>query len=123
MKFTLEPATRGNLIRGYAAGEIRVGEQLIRSSCIVTTQVLITDWAPASLDELTCAALEPIFELRPELVLLGTGIRQRFPPIEIRAAFTNRAIGLEVMDLGAACRTFNILAQEERRVAAALLLK
>jgi len=122
MKFTLEPAAGSNFIRGYAAGEIRVGEQLIRSSCIVTADALITDWRPANLDELTCAALEPIFQLRPELVLLGTGIRQRFPPIQIRAAFTTRGIGLEVMDLGAACRTFNILVQEERRVAAALLL-
>jgi uncharacterized protein len=56
------------------------------------------------------------------LVLLGTGPTQRFPPMEIRAALTSRGVGLEVMDLGAACRTYNVLVQEERRVAAALFL-
>jgi uncharacterized protein len=67
--------------------------------------------------------LEPIFKLQPELVLLGTGARQRFAAAAIRAAFTARKIGLEAMDLGAACRTFNILVQEDRRVAAALFLR
>ena len=67
--------------------------------------------------------LEPIFELRPELVLLGTGAQQRFAPADIRSAFATRSIGIEAMDLGAACRTFNILVQEERRVAAVLFLK
>jgi len=60
--------------------------------------------------------------LKPELVLLGTGSTQRFPPGAIRAALTACGVGLEVMDLGAACRTFNVLVQEERQVAAALFL-
>ena len=84
---------------------------------------LIAQWPPATLDELQVNHLEPIFELQPELVLLGTGTRQRFPSGEIRAAFAAQKIGLEAMDLGAACRTFNILVQEDRRVAAALFLK
>jgi uncharacterized protein len=57
------------------------------------------------------------------LVLLGTGARQRFAPPGIRASFASHGIGIEAMDLGAACRTFNILVQEERRVAAVLFLK
>jgi uncharacterized protein len=84
---------------------------------------LLTNWPPATLDDLVASHLEPIFELRPELVLFGTGPRQRFAPAVIRAAFAARGIGVESMDLGAACRTFNILVQEERRVAAALFLK
>jgi len=67
--------------------------------------------------------LEPILELRPELVVLGTGARQRFAPAAIREVFAKRSIGIESMDLGAACRTFNVLVQEDRRVAAALFLK
>jgi uncharacterized protein len=123
MKFTLEASPNANLIRSYSAEEIRVGEHSIRSSCIIMADALITDWPPASLDDLTASHLEPILELRPELVLLGTGARQRFAPTAIRAAFVARSIGIESMDLGAACRTFNILVQEDRRVAAALFLK
>jgi uncharacterized protein len=123
MKFTLEGSSNVNLIRSYSAEEIRIGEHSIRSSCIVMADALIANWPPAILDELQVNHLEPIFELRPELVLLGTGGKQRFAPAGIRSAFAARGIGVESMDLGAACRTFNILVQEERRVAAALFLK
>jgi len=122
MKFTLEASSRVNLIRGYSAQEVRIGEHRLHASCIVTADTLISEWEPASFAELTVAHLEPILALKPEVVLLGTGPAQRFPPAAIRAALTARGVGLEVMDLGAACRTFNILVQEERQVAAALFL-
>ena len=123
MKFTLENSSNVNVIRSYSSEELRIGEHSIRSSCIVMADALITNWPPATLEELQVPHLEPILELRPELVLIGTGARQRFAPADIRAAFAGRGIGIESMDLGAACRTFNILVQEERRVAAALFLK
>jgi uncharacterized protein len=123
MKFTLENSSNVNVIHSYSSAELRIGEQRISRSCIVTADSVMTDWPPASLDELQASHLESIFGLRPELVLLGTGAKQRFAPAQIRAAFAERRIGLESMDLGAACRTFNILVQEERRVAAALFLK
>ena len=123
MKFTLENNASVNVIRSYSSEELRIGEHSIRSSCIVMADALIANWPPASLEELQLNHLEPIFELRPELVLLGTGARQHFAPAPIRAAFAEQRIGLEAMDLGAACRTFNILVQEDRRVAAALFLK
>jgi uncharacterized protein len=127
MKFTLEGGSntgrRVNVIRSYSSEEIRIGERSIRSSCIVTADALIANWPPATLDELEVSHLEPIFELRPELVLLGTGAQQRFAPANIRSIFASRGIGIEAMDLGAACRTFNILVQEERRVVALLFLK
>ncbi len=122
MKLTLDANTRLNLIRSYSDTEVRVGELVLRRSCILTPDAVIADWAPGVLAELSAAALEPLFSLHPELVLLGTGRTQLFPPAMIRGAFAMRGVGLEVMDLGAACRTFNILVQEERRVAAALLL-
>jgi uncharacterized protein len=122
MKFTLEASSRVNLIRAYSPTEIRVGEQSLRASCIVTADKVISDWEPASYAELAPSHLEAILALKPELVLLGTGAVQRFPPAPIRATFIARGVALEVMDLGAACRTYNILVQEERRVAAALFL-
>ena len=122
MKFTLNADARVNLIRSYSCAEIRIGEQVVRGSCIVTADAIDAEWAPQSFEDLTEAHLAPIFALAPQLVVLGTGATQRFPSIAIRGAFAQRRIGLEVMDLGAACRTFNVLVQEGRRVAAALLL-
>jgi uncharacterized protein len=123
MKFTLENNPNVNFIRAYSPQELLIGEHSIRSSCIVMADALIADWPPATLDDLQVNHLEPLFELRPELVLLGTGATQRFAPAQIRTAFAGRGIGIESMDLGAACRTFNILVQEDRRVAAALFLR
>jgi uncharacterized protein len=123
VKFTLEPASQANLIRGYSDAGLRIGEQLIGRSCIVTVERLITDWPPLSFAELAPEHLETIFALATELVLLGTGPMQRFATAAVRDEFARRGIGLEVMQLGAACRTFNVLVQEDRRVAAALFLR
>ena len=112
-----------NVIRSYAAGEVRIGERLIRESCLVTAERIETGWTVRAVAELTVADLEPIFALRPQVVVLGTGPTQQFPSAAVRGAFAQRRIGLEVMDLGAACRTFNVLVQEGRNVAAALLLQ
>jgi uncharacterized protein len=120
MKFTLDSRNDINLIRGYGPGEVRIGEQVLHAPCIVMADRLIADWTARDVTTLSVADLAPIFELQPDLVLLGTGPKQTFPASTVRAAFAERKVGLEVMDLGAACRTFNILVQEERRVAAAL---
>jgi uncharacterized protein len=121
MKFTLDSRDDINLIRGYAPGEVRIGEQVAHAPCIVTAQRLILDWSARDVATLTVADLAPIFELQPDVVLLGTGTKQTFPAGAVRQAFAAHNVGLEVMDLGAACRTYNILVQEERRVVAALL--
>lgn len=123
MKFTLEPGAPANLIRGYSDREVRIGAQSVHGSCIVTADTLITQWEPQSFVELSLAHLEPILALAPEVVVLGTGPAQQFPPAGIRALLAARGIGLESMQLGAACRTFNVLVQEGRRVAAGLFLR
>ena len=123
VKFTLEPPSRANLIRSYSDTELRIGDQRVQHSCLVTAERLITDWPPATFADLAPSHLEAIFALAPELVLLGTGPTQRFASAEVREEFMRRRIGLEVMHLGAACRTFIVLVQEERRVLAALFLR
>ena len=120
MKFTLDSRTDINLIRGYGAGEVRIGELVQQAPCIVTADRLILDWLARDVATLAPEHLLEIFELKPDLVLLGTGPKQIFPARAVRQAFAAHKVGLEVMDLGAACRTYNILVQEERRVAAAL---
>ena len=121
MKFTQQRQDGVNLIRRYGADFIVVGEREIRASCIVGAHVL-TPWTPRSVDELTAESFTPLFELTPEVVVLSTGSTQRFPRAVLRAEFATRKIGLEVMEMGAACRTYNVLVGEERRVLAAVLL-
>jgi uncharacterized protein len=123
VQFTLEPASQANLVRGYSDTELQIGAQRVTRSCIVTAERLITEWEPATFADLAPPHLELIFALAPELVLLATGPVQRFAAAQVRAEFARRGVGLEVMQLGAACRTFNVLVQEERRVAAVLFLR
>jgi uncharacterized protein len=121
MKLTLDANQSVNLIRSYANGAVRVGDQVLHRSCIVTPHSVIADWRPTQVDDLIESDLAPLLAAKPELVLLGTGATHRFAPAPIRGAFVTAGIPLETMDLGAACRTFNVLVQEERRVCVALL--
>jgi uncharacterized protein len=121
MKLTLEDNPRLNRIRSYSNHGVRVGEHVLNRSCIIAPDTVIADWRPADMGDLRESDLEPLLATKPELVLLGTGATHVFAPAPIRGAFVKRGIALETMDLGAACRTFNILVQEERRVCAALM--
>jgi uncharacterized protein len=122
MQFTQHRPDGANLIRRYGADFIVIGEEEIRASCIVTATTLARDWAPRSVEALTVELLAPLFELAPEVVVLSTGAHQKFPRAALRAEFASRKIGLEVMEIGAACRTYNVLVGEERRVVGAILL-
>lgn len=123
MKLTDEKIAGINLVRSYGPGEVRIGETVIRNSCLVKADQLVDGWRPQTVSELSLADLEAVLALKPELVVLGSGPRQQFPAPEIIGAVLSRGIGCEVMDTGAACRTYNILASEGRTVVAALLLK
>ena len=122
MKLTDDSRAAINLVRAYGPGEIRVGEEIVRSSCLLSADRLITDWRPQRLGELTPADLDAIFALDPEIVVLGSGTRQKFPEHALLAQVMSRGIGCEVMDTGAACRTYNVLVSEDRRAVAALFL-
>ena len=121
MKITQQSQEGINLIRRYGADFIVIGEQEIRASCIISANSL-SAWAPRSVPELAVGHLAPLFALEPEVVVLSTGARQIFPPAALRAEFATRKIGLEVMEIGAACRTYNVLVSEARRALAAIML-
>jgi uncharacterized protein len=89
---------------------------------IVGASAIREEPALATAAELAAEHAARILEFEPEVVLLGTGRRQTFPAAEFGARFLQSGIGFEVMDTGAACRTFNILVSEHRRVVALLLL-
>jgi uncharacterized protein len=122
MRIQLETGGQANLIRTYETGRIVVNQDSFVRSLIVLPGQLITDWPPQNFEELALTHVESLVALQPELVIFGTGKRQRFPPGELLAPLITAGIGWEVMDTGAACRTYNILMGEGRNVAAALLM-
>ena len=121
MKFHLSTGA-GNVFTGYGDDYVRLGIVVYRENVVVTPERILTGWCPAGFEALTDADFAMITELQPEIVLLGTGARQRFPSPRLTRALAEARIGLDVMDTPAACRTFNILAAEERKVAVAILL-
>jgi uncharacterized protein len=122
MKIQLESGLGQNLIRGYAPGRITINEQVYTGSLIVTPQRIIADWPPVAFADLLTGHFEAMVALQPEVVILGTGARLQFPAAALTRSLVEANIGLDIMDTGAACRTYNILMSDGRRVAAALLM-
>ena len=122
MRFTEDSTSGINVIRAYGNGELRVNEHVYRGGVILSAATVIADANVQNLDDLLAMDVSRTLALEPELVLLGTGARQIFPAPSFGAQFLRAGIGFEVMDTSAACRTFNVLVGEQRRVAAILLL-
>lgn len=106
--------------RGTRSGAVWINQSELTTSFIVSTDTLIENWRHGA--ELVATDLDPVLALNPEIVLLGTGERLRFPAQEVLAACLTRGVGIEVMDNRACARTFVVLASEGRRVAAAFML-
>lgn len=121
MKLHLSGLTAVNAFTGYGPGYVAVNGMRHERSLIVLPDRLVLDWAATSFEALAAEHLAAVAEYSPEIVLLGTGATLRFPRPELTRPLAQAGIGLEVMDVQAACRTYNILAAESRRVAAALL--
>jgi uncharacterized protein len=122
MRFTQDSSSAVNVIRAYGGGELRVNETAYRGTVILSASVVLPQTEIQSVEDLMRVEASRVFGLEPELVLLGTGARQIFPAPSFGAQFLRAGIGFEVMDTGAACRTFNVLVTEQRRVVAVLLL-
>jgi uncharacterized protein len=121
MRFTQESSSGINVIRAYGGGELRVNENTYRGAVILSASTVIAEPNIQNLEDLIAIDVSRVLALEPELVLLGTGTRQIFPASFFGAQFLRAGIGFEVMDTGAACRTFNVLVGEQRRVVALLL--
>ena len=92
------------------------------SSLIIASNELKTDWPPRSIEDLSTEHFSNIIEMDPELLIIGTGNTLVFPPVETYAELIRLGVGVEIMDTGAACRTYNILTGEGRHVVAGLIL-
>ena len=120
MKLQASSPSALNTFSGYGEGFVLINGQRHEGSMIVMPERM-QPWDVAGFDALKEADFQVFLELKLEILLLGTGPQQRFPHPRLTRALAQRRIGLEVMDLQAACRTYNILMAEERIVAAALL--
>ena len=121
MKFHLSTPT-GNVVTAQGKGWLRVGMREYRAPIVLLADAVVEGFAPEGFDALTEADYAALLAHSPEIVLLGTGPSLRFPHPRLTRALAEAGVGLEVMDTAAACRTFNILAAEGRKVVAALLL-
>lgn len=109
-----------HFIRAWEPGRVRIADRWVSGNVIVGAEQIVEDWTTTAPSALTMADLEPALALEPTIVLVGTGHDRSVPNVELMAALAARGIGLEIMSTQAACRTFNVLLQERRRVVAAL---
>jgi uncharacterized protein len=122
LKLQLLHSQGANVFTGYGEGYVAVNQRRYQRSLVVLPDRLWFDWEASTFEALAEEHLAALLSLDREVILLGTGTRLRFPRPEILRPLTQAGMGLEVMDIPAACRTYNILVSEERKVAAALLL-
>ncbi|MEO8316450.1 MAG: Mth938-like domain-containing protein [Pseudomonadota bacterium] len=119
MKLHEHRQARMNLIGRYGGGEIIINGERLTAPCIVAPGFLHASWI-ADLGALTLASIEPVWQTEPRILLLGATSDPAPATRALRAALAGRQVALEAMELGAACRTYNVLAQEDRSVAALL---
>ena len=123
MKIQLDDTGGRYAITAYGPGRVAVNQTVYTCSLIVSPDRLIADWAPRTLPDLASEHLAELLALAPEVVLIGTGQTLRFPHPSVLAGLISAGIGHEIMDTGAACRTYNVLMGEGRRVVAGLLIE
>ena len=121
MKLHLANTAGLNMFTAYGDGYVAVNQEKYEKNLILLPDSIIPEWSTATIATLTADDMQKLLELGTEIILLGTGNRLRFPPGALLRPFAPAGIGLEVMDMQAACRTYNILAAEGRKVAAAIL--
>lgn len=123
MKIAKENTGRDTkVIRAYAPGRINVSDTLLTKSFIVAADRLMEDWPPQVFEDIRKEHLDAALALEPEILIIGTGKQQHFLAGELMAALGKGGMGVEVMDTAAACRTYNVLLSEDRKVVAALLM-
>ena len=121
MQLHLERPDYQYFLRGADGDHALVNDRSLRSSFIIAPDTLVEDWPLRDITTLSVADLHRMLALKPELIVLGSGATQAFPPPATLAACLQRGVGLEAMTNSAAARTYNVLAGEGRRVVAALV--
>ena len=122
MRFAQDNQDEGFVITGYDKGSVTINGKPFRQSLIITQTKLDENWGVASIESLHTEHISQVLSFKPELILIGTGDKLIFPAIEVYAGIIKQGIGVDFMDTGAACRTYNILMSEGRDVVAGLII-
>jgi uncharacterized protein len=122
MQLSLERPDHDYVLRGATGASALVNDRRLTTSFILAPDALIEDWPVAAVGLLTPELLQPLLDLGPEVIVLGSGERQAFAPTITQAACLQAGVGFEVMNNAAAARTFNVLAGEGRRVVAGFVV-
>lgn len=120
MQLTLHARADALLVRAHEPGAITVGERVLRSPFVVCGQSILEDWTALSPRDFTADDAGRLLALPAEIVVVGAALPFGWPAASVRARFGERRVGFEIMEIGAACRTYNVLVQEDRKVAAVL---
>ena len=111
-----------NKIQSYGTNAFKVKDTIINSNIVVSSNKLIENWVPEGFNTFATQHLDDVIQWQPEIILLGTGEKIAFPDPLMTAYVNSHQIGFEVMDTGAACRSYNVLIDEGRHVVACLFL-
>ncbi len=111
-----------NLFTGHGEGYVAINDKRFEQAVVVMAGAVRTDWPATDFASLDAAHFNYFLELKPDVLLFGTGAKQQFARPELYRELIKAGIGIEFMNTPAACRTYNILAAEERKVIAAVLL-
>lgn len=122
MDMHLETPREHFFVRSMDENGIRINDDYFTRSFVLSARLIEPDWPVATIDDINEDSLKLVFDMQPELVLIGCGKQQKFLRPEIQMLFLKRGIGVEIMITDAACRTFNVLVAEGRGVVAALLV-
>ena len=118
MQLNLERPDYQYSLRGADGASALVNDRRLERSFVIAPNALVEDWPVRDAGSMTPSDIDALLALEPELIVLGTGAQQRFPPAAVMAACLQRGIGIEVMTNAAAARTYSVLAGEGRRVVA-----
>jgi uncharacterized protein len=122
LKLHLSGLSDQNMITGYGDDYVMINQIRYENSLIVLPDHIIENWQAKTFEQMEAGHFECLASFQPEIVLLGTGANLQFPHHTLMQTLSQSGVGIEVMDTHATCRTYNILVDEGRRVAAALLI-
>ena len=122
MKFSEDLNSGSQVIDRYDDESITINEKMFTQSLIVSNFQIIENWPVNEINDLSNQSLQAIIELQPEVIIIGTGKQILFPRPENYSSVINMGIGIEFMNTGAACRTYNVLLSEDRKVAAGIII-
>jgi len=122
MKFAQDSQDEGYVVTAYDDDSVSVNGKVFEQSLILANTEFSENWGVSAIDQLAAEHVEQVLSFNPELIIIGTGNKLVFPPVEIYCAIIKRGIGVDFMDTQAACRTYNILMSEGRGVVAGLIL-